>query len=113
VLSYCRDVVDIRAADAQCGADAVLDVRLDAPNARAPEVLALDQVWRRNCHVGDGILDAIVEPGRAPRDVAGRDHVDADLSAHQALRAKRWVRERDDRSLREATVELVERRRAK
>ena len=68
-----RDVVDVRAADAQGPADAVINVGLDAPDARAPEVLPLLQVWRRNRDVGDRILDPIVEPRRAPRDARYRD----------------------------------------
>ena len=72
ILADSRDVVDIRAADAQRLIDAVVDVGLDAPDARAAQILPLLQVGRRYRDVRDRILDAIVEPGRAPGDaVAG------------------------------------------
>ena len=112
ILAHFRDVVDVGAADAQRPTDAVVDVGLDAPDARAPEVLPLLQVWRRNRDVRDRILDAIVEPCRAPGDAGRRDHVDAELAAHQPLRTERRIRERHHRTQREAPVELVERRRA-
>ena len=115
-LGHCGAVVEVGRRTPRQPAPSLYSASVWMPAIlRAPQVLALlgdGGPDGRQRHVRHRVLDAIIEPGRPPGQVAGRLDADAGFPADETLRTELIVGEGQHGADAELPVELVERRRA-
>ena len=116
ILLHLGLVVEIRRRTAartiRCGTRR----RSGCPRSACPaEILSLlGDVWAddRLRDVRDRILDAVVEPGGPPREIANGHHADAGLAADEPLGSEQRIGQGQNRADAELAIQLVQRRRA-